>query len=99
MSHLIVRVSDARHPFWIGDKAIKVTHGVQSIQRSETDEHIAKIIATYQSRKEQARYSRRVQMDEIAKNDFNLNVSRYILTAVGEDEIDLLGTHAELLRI
>ena len=38
-------------------------------------------------------------MAEIAKNDFNLNISRYISTAVGEAEIDLAATHSELGKI
>jgi type I restriction enzyme M protein len=62
-------------------------------------EHIAKIIATYKNRTEAPRYSRRVEMEEIAKNDFNLNISRYISTAVGEEEIDLEATHAKLVGI
>jgi type I restriction enzyme M protein len=61
------------------------------------DGHIAKIIRTYQFREEEARYSRRVEMAEIEKNDFNLNISRYISTAVGEAEIDLDATHRELV--
>ncbi|RID99544.1 type I restriction-modification system subunit M [Simplicispira hankyongi] len=68
-------------------------------QNQLTDEHIAKIIKTYQYREEEARYSRRVEMAEIEKNDFNLNISRYISTAVGEAEIDLAATHRELLEI
>jgi len=62
-------------------------------------EHIGKIIETYQHRREEPRYSRRVEMAEIAKNDYNLNISRYISTAVQEAEIDLAATHAELVRI
>ena len=38
-------------------------------------------------------------MVEIEKNDFNLNISRYISTAVGEAEIDLGETHQELVKI
>ncbi len=38
-------------------------------------------------------------MAEIEKNDFNLNISRYISTAVGEAEIDLDATHRELAEI
>ena len=68
-------------------------------QNQMTDEHIAKIIKTYQFREQEARYSRRVEMAEIEKNDFNLNISRYISTAVGEAEIDLAATHGELLEI
>jgi len=62
-------------------------------------EHIARIIDTYQHRKEEPRYARRVEMAEIEKNDFNLNISRYISTAVGEAEIDLSLIHTELRDI
>ncbi len=68
-------------------------------QNQLTEAHIAKIISTYQFRTEEARYSRRVEMAEIEKNDFNLNISRYISTAVGEAEIDLAATHLELVTI
>ena len=68
-------------------------------QNQLTDDHITKIIDTYQFRKEEPRYSRRVEMAEIEKNDFNLNISRYISTAVGEEEIDLSATNQELIDI
>jgi type I restriction enzyme M protein len=68
-------------------------------QNQLTEAHIKKIIDTYQFRKEEPRYSRRVEMDEIAKNDFNLNISRYISTAVGEVEIDLKETNKALVAI
>lgn len=32
-------------------------------------------------------------------NDYNLNISRYVSTALEEAEIDLAATHAELVRI
>jgi len=68
-------------------------------QNQLAEEHIAKIIDTYKNRSEEPRYSRRVGMDEIEKNDFNLNISRYISTAVGEEEIDLAATHATLVQL
>ena len=68
-------------------------------QNQLTDEHIAKIVKTYQLRNEEARYSRCVEMKEIAKNDYNLNISRYVSTAQSEVEIDLTATHAELVSI
>ena len=61
--------------------------------------HIEKIIDTYQFRKEETRYSRRVSMNEIEKNDFNLNISRYVSTAESEEEIDLAAVHANLLAV
>jgi len=68
-------------------------------QNQLTEEHIAKIIETYQFRKKEPRYSRRVDMEEIEKNDFNLNISRYISTSVVEEEIDLRAANAKLVGI
>ncbi|MBS0586430.1 MAG: type I restriction-modification system subunit M [Proteobacteria bacterium] len=62
-------------------------------------EHIDKIVATYQFRKEEAHYSRRVDMEEIAANDYNLNISRYISTAKPEDAIVLAAVHAQLTAL
>ncbi|MFZ3186283.1 MAG: type I restriction-modification system subunit M [Pseudomonas sp.] len=58
-------------------------------QNKLSDEHIEKIVSTYQFRKKEDRYSRRVSMEEIEKNNYNLNISRYISTAVAESEIVL----------
>lgn len=59
-------------------------------QNALSAEHIDKIVDTYQYRKEEdKKYSRRVSMEEIEKNDFNLNISRYVSTAVEEEIIDL----------
>jgi type I restriction-modification system DNA methylase subunit len=63
------------------------------------DEHLEKIVSAYQFRNEEARYSRRVSMEEIEGNDFNLNISRYISTAVAEEEIDLGAVNAELVSL
>ncbi|CAJ1412069.1 unnamed protein product [Effrenium voratum] len=65
-----------------------------------TDEHIAKIVDTYQQRPENIeRYARRVGMEEIETNDFNLNISRYVSTAEPEVEINLADTHRELVKV
>jgi type I restriction enzyme M protein len=52
-------------------------------------ENIDKIVKTYRDRKEAIRYSRRVSMDEIVKNEFKLNISRYVSTSLDEEIIDL----------
>lgn len=62
-------------------------------------EHIDKIIDTYQHRKEEARYSRRVSMEEIGQNDFNLNISRYVSTTEAEKDISLKAVHSELVLL
>lgn len=61
--------------------------------------HIEKIVDTYQYRKEEDRYARRVDMREIEGEDYNLNISRYVSTAEPEPEIDLSATHNELVEI
>jgi type I restriction enzyme M protein len=68
-------------------------------QNSLLPEHIEKIVSTYQFREKLDGYSRRVSMDEIEKNDYNLNISRYLSTARAEEEIDLKAVHATLLEI
>lgn len=68
-------------------------------QNQLSKDHIRDIIEAYQHRTEKPRYSRRVEMAEIEKNDFNLNISRYISTAIAEAEIDLASTHDELVKI
>jgi len=68
-------------------------------QNQLTDQHIGKIIETYQFRKEEERYSKRVSMERIAEEGYNLNISRYISTAVGEPEIDLVATQDKLVEI
>lgn len=62
-------------------------------------EHIDKIVSTYQFRTKEDRYSRTVSMDEIAANDYNLNISRYIPTAIPEEEVDLQTVNADLVEL
>jgi type I restriction enzyme M protein len=62
-------------------------------------DHIEKIVSTYKHRTEDFGYSRRVSMEEIEKNDFNLNISRYVSTAKAEKNIDLQSLNTELLSL
>lgn len=64
-----------------------------------TPDHIGKIVSTYQFRKEEERYSKRVTMERIAEEGYNLNISRYISTAVPEEEIKLANAQKELVDI
>ncbi len=61
---------------------------------------IDKIVNTYINRpKEEERYARSVSMKEIASNDFNLNISRYVSTAKPEKKIDLEEVNQRLIDI
>ena len=64
------------------------------------EKDIAQIVSTYQNREEIERYSRRVSVEEIAeRNDYNLNLSRYISAAKPEPEIKLDEVHTKLSDI
>jgi len=73
-------------------------------QNKLREDDIDKIIDTYQRREvrgdedaaEKRRYARRVSMDEIEKNDFNLNISRYVSTAKPEEKIDIKAVNKAL---
>lgn len=72
------------------------------LRDGEDDEpnDIRKIVETYQYRnQDDPRYSRCVSMEEIEKNDFNLNISRYVSTAISEEIIDLKEVHDKLVDI
>ena len=61
---------------------------------------IRKIVETYQFRPEYVeRYARRVSMDEIEKNGYNLNISRYVSTSIDEVKIDLKVVNTKLTTI
>ena len=61
---------------------------------------IQKIVETYKFRPENIeRYARRVSMDEIEKNGYNLNISRYVSTSEDEVQIDLNEVNKKLTSI
>ncbi|MBC8883877.1 type I restriction-modification system subunit M [Flavobacterium piscinae] len=61
---------------------------------------IQKIVDTYKYRPDNVpRYARRVSMDEIEKNGYNLNISRYVSTSVDEIQIDLNSVNQKLTLI
>lgn len=52
-------------------------------------EHIDKIVDTYRNRIEEEKYSKRVPLELIAENDYNLNIPRYVDTFEAEEAIDI----------
>ena len=68
-------------------------------QNALADEHLKQIVGTYKFRKEAARYSRKVSMQEIKENKYNLNISRYVSTAEDEVPIDLTEVNKSLISI
>jgi type I restriction enzyme M protein len=64
-------------------------------QNQLTEAHIAKIIATFQARKSVDKYAYLATPEEMAGNDYNLNIPRYVDTFEEEKEIDLMAVRAE----
>ena len=54
------------------------------------DEDIEKIVNTYKERKEEEKYSHLATLEEIAENDYNLNIPRYVDTFEEEEAVDLV---------
>ncbi|MCY1128020.1 type I restriction-modification system subunit M [Frigidibacter sp. RF13] len=59
-------------------------------------EHIERIVTAYRSRVVEPRFSHRARLSEIAENDYNLNIPRYVDTFEAEAQIDLAAVAAEL---
>jgi type I restriction enzyme M protein len=53
------------------------------------DEHIDKIVNAYRQRTELEKYSKKVSLNDVVKNDYNLNIPRYVDTFEAEEEIDI----------
>jgi type I restriction enzyme M protein len=68
-------------------------------QNRLAEEHIAKIVATYKAFKIVDKYACRATREEIAENDYNLNLARYVDTFEAEAPVDLRGVEKEILAL
>lgn len=64
-------------------------------QNALSDENIRKIVETYTARQNVDKYAHLATPEEIAENDFNLNIPRYVDTFEEEEEVDLMAVRAE----
>jgi len=62
-------------------------------------ENIEKVIATYKARETVDKYAYLASLEEIAENDFNLNIPRYVDTFEEEKELDLMAIRNERLDL
>lgn len=64
------------------------------------EKDINKIVDAYIERPDEIeRYARKVSMEEIEQNDYNLNISRYVSTAKPEKKINLQEVNQKLIEI
>lgn len=64
-------------------------------QNQLSDDNIKKIMETYLARKSVDKYAWLASPKELAENDFNLNIPRYVDTFEEEAEVDLMAVRAE----
>ena len=71
----------------------------KSKQNDMNEEHINKIISTYRERKEIEKYSHLASYEEIVKNDYNLNIPRYVDTSEEKKLPDLKEAVKDIIEI
>jgi type I restriction enzyme M protein len=68
-------------------------------QNALLDEHMAKVLATFRARQPVDKYAHVASLQEIADNEFNLNIPRYVDTFEEEEEIDIAAVEQEIERL
>ncbi|MGE8142828.1 type I restriction-modification system subunit M [Novosphingobium sp. NPDC080210] len=89
--------NEARKDVLFIDASKEFTPG--KTQNVMSEEHIAKVLETYCNRTEIEKYSHLAAPAEIAENDFNLNIPRYVDTFEAEEEIDVAALQQDINRI
>lgn len=68
-------------------------------QNQLSEDNIKKIVAAYKARKTVEKYSIIATQEQIAENDFNLNIPRYVDTFEQEKQIDLAAVRTERAKL
>lgn len=68
-------------------------------QNALRDKDVEQIVNTYRDRKATDKYSYIASLNEIAENDYNLNIPRYVDTFEEEEQVDLNAVSKELKQI
>jgi type I restriction enzyme M protein len=73
---------------------------IKGVNQNELrDKDVEKIVDTYSKRITEEKYSKVVELKEIKKNDYNLNIARYVDTFEDDEPIDIEALAAELKAI
>jgi len=68
-------------------------------QNTLLEAHMTRVLGAFQSRQPVDKYACVATLDEIAENDFNLNIPRYVDTLEEEEEIDVAAVEREIERL
>ena len=61
--------------------------------------HIKKIVDAFKKTQEIEKYSHVASLEELKKNDFNLNIPRYVDTFEAEPEVDIVAVKKEIIQL
>jgi type I restriction enzyme M protein len=80
---------------------IDASHNFEKVKTQNVlrDAHIHKIIDTYRNRKTIEKYSYCAPLKEVAENDYNLNIPRYVNTYEEEEAIDIQAVMREIKEL
>lgn len=84
---------DDKHVLFIDASKGFVKSGNQNELQSE---HIEQIVSTYRERNTIDKYSYLASLEEIAENDYNLNIPRYVDTFEEEEPVDIIEVATKL---
>jgi len=79
-------------------------HGAEEMvpgknQNSLSDENVTRLVEAFKTYRDEDRFSRIVDLDEIAGNDWNLNIARYVDTTEPEEQIDVAEEYKKLKEL
>lgn len=89
--------NEARKDVLFIDASSEFTPG--KTQNVMNEGHITKVLETYRNRTEIEKYSHLASHAEMAENDFNLNIPRYVDTFEAEEEIDVAALQQHINQI
>jgi type I restriction enzyme M protein len=70
---------------WTSATRLRFHQGDETLSKDNV-ERLAKAFLAFE---DEERFARVVELEEIKKNDFNLNIARYVQTAEKEEQIDV----------
>jgi type I restriction enzyme M protein len=81
--------------------SVLFVHGAEEMvagknQNTLSDANVRRLVEAFHAFSDEERFSRVVPREEIAENDYNLNISRYVQTAEEEERIDVAAEVAKL---
>lgn len=74
-------------------------HFERGTQNTLRQEDIDRIVTTYRERKEVEKYSSLATLDFIAKNEYNLNIPRYVNTFEEQESVDIASVAKQLREL